>query len=471
MPGTASSSENSSYAPESGVFDEAVDACGVVRPHARPSIEVVREDPRGLMEDVTARGTNRGVVFNSFEGDKELVIDPVPRVIEHSEWSALEAALAQRVRALDMFVDDIYGIGRAISEGVVPERVIQGAEHYDPGARELRPPRGVWIGVAGLDLVRDAAGTLLVLEDNVRTPSGYGYALAARELVTPPFAHLPPRDRPVPIDHGLELLADTLADAAPGGAGDDPLVVLLSDGPGNSAWWEHELLSERLGIALATADQLETRGDRLWLKNLRGRPVDVVYRRTDACDSGSWVADLIGPALRAGTVGVVNGLGTGVADDKLVHRYVEDLVRFYLDEEPLIGSVRTFDPSLPGDLEEVLDRAEELVIKPRGGSGGAGVVVCPHASAEDVQKALRAIREDPTAYIAQELVMLSTHPTVIDGELQPRHVDLRPFIYLRRDRDARVVPGGLTRVALDEGALVVNSSQNGGAKDTWVMPG
>ncbi|HWI21897.1 MAG TPA: circularly permuted type 2 ATP-grasp protein [Baekduia sp.] len=454
------------YVPASGTFDEAISGDGTARPHARASLAQVAATPGAAARDMATQCRDRGVVFNSYRGSEELLIDPLPRVIPAAEFALLEAGLIQRVEALDAFVDDVYGARTVIAEGVVPERVVSSADHYDPDAARHRPPGGTWIGVAGLDVVRGADGELVVLEDNVRTPSGFAYALAARELVEEQFPRLDDAELPRPIDHGLELLADTLAQAAPESAGDDPYIALLSDGPDNSAWWEHSLLSERLGIALVVADDLELAGDEL---RHDGSRVDVVYRRTDACSTDSWVGELLGVAVRAGTLGLVNGFGTGIGDDKLVHAYVEDLIRFFCGAEPLLSSVKTFDLMRPEQLEEVVDRCAELVIKPRGGAGGVGVVICPHADPGDVEVARQAIREEPSAFIAQELVMLSTHPTVVGDRLVPRHVDLRPFVYMGRDRDAQVVPGGLTRVAFDEGALVVNSSQNGGVKDTWVL--
>lgn len=470
MVADGSTAELTPYTPAAGTYDEAVAPGGAVRDAARATLDLVAVDPAGFAERTAAACRARGVAFNSYEGDQEFRIDPVPRVIEAAEWERLELALAQRVRALDAFVDDVYGAGTAIAEGVIPRRVVHEAPHYDPGAGAYRPAHGRWIGVAGLDLVRDAQGELRILEDNLRTPSGIAYALAAREIVAGEFNALPADRRPLPIEGALEMLRATLHDAAPAAAGSGPVVALLSDGPGNSAWWEHVLLSERLGMTLVTAGDLQIRGEHL-VTAADGRRIDVVYRRTDACDSTSWVAELIGPAMLAGTLGVVNGFGTGVADDKLVYAYAEDLVRFYLGEEPLARSIRTFDLAVTEQLEEALDRLPEMVVKPRGRAGGIGVVVCPIATPEEIEAARAAILSDPDGHVAQEAVMLSTHPTVVDGRLRPRHVDLRPFIYLRGDRQAQVVPGGLSRVALDEGQLIVNSSRNGGAKDTWVVRG
>jgi carboxylate-amine ligase len=303
-----------------------------------------------------------------------------------------------------------------------------------------------------------------VLEDNLMTPSGFAYAVAARRAVV--GALDPPDDaRPLPLEPFVDMLAGTLRSAAPDGR--DPSIVVLTDGPDNSAAWEHAWAAEALGVPLVTPDELSISGDRL----MRDRvPVDVVYRRTDADRVETEVGALLMGPLRAGTLGLVNGFGTGVADDKLAHAYVEEMIRFHLGEEPLLRSVETLDLGRSEHLERALDELDELVIKPRRGHGGIGVVVCPHATRADVDAIRAAVRAAPEDYVAQPLVAISLHPTVIDGALHPRHVDLRPFVFLRATGEAQVMPGGLTRVAFGEGAMVVNSTQNGGAKDTWVVP-
>jgi uncharacterized circularly permuted ATP-grasp superfamily protein len=451
------------YRPVPGVFDEAVAPDGSLRPEARAAMHAVgRHDVGELTRAVREGCAAAGVRFTSETGDAEFLIDPVPRVFTAAEWAEVEAGVAQRVRALNAFVADVYG-GRAIVEaGVLPARAVDTAEHHEPRLRRVRPPGGIWIGIAGADIVRGPDGRLRVLEDNTRTPSGIGYAVAARGQLGA-LLEVPPAARPKPVDGALDLLRSTLEAAA---ASPSPALAVLSDGPGNSAWWEHRWAAEGLGIPLVTPDRLEVRERRL---TLDGAPLDVVYRRTDDCRADSPVGELLLEPLAAGTLGVVNGFGTGVADDKLLHAYVEDMVRFYLGEEPRLPSVRTLDLERPGVLEEALDRLEELVVKPRAGYGGMGVVIAPHAQPADRDRARADLRAEPGAYVAQELITLSTHPTVVDGRLAPRHVDLRPFGFLTAE-GARVLPGGLTRVAFDEGALVVNSSQNGGAKDTWVLP-
>ena len=461
------------YAPEPGVFDEAVAADGSVRPGYGDLVDALCEqDLAGLADALADESRARGMVFRSHGKTEEFRLDPVPRLIAASEWSTLERGLTQRVRALDRFVADVYADCEVVAAGIVPERVLHGCDHYEPRAREL-PPAPVRIGVAGLDVVRDADGRLGVLEDNVRTPSGIAYALVARDCLD---GQLPSElaEGRLAIEGAVDLLARTLREAAPAGVS-DPAVVMLSDGPENSAWYEHERLARLVGLPIVSLRDLSVRGGRLVARIDRDRvPVDVVYRRTDEdrlTDERGELTD-VGASLfepmRRGTLTCVNAFGTGVADDKLTHAYVEDLVRFYLGEDPLLASVKTYDPDDPAQLDAVLHRIGELVVKPRTGHGGHGVVVAAHARGEDVRAAAGALRDDPSSYVVQETVMISTHPTVVDGQLEPRHVDLRPFVFLAGG-EARVLPGGLTRVAFDAGALVVNSSQRGGGKDTWVM--
>lgn len=412
-----------------------------------------------------------GVCFQSAEGGAQFQVDPVPRIVETDDWTFLMAGLAQRVQALIAFVADVYGERAIVDAGVVPERVVDSADYVEPDM--LGVPISSATYVAGLDVVRNAAGEFRVLEDNLRTPSGIAYAVALRRALDAhlPFEPPPSRLDPDPV---FEMLGEALRASAPA-AVDEPTVVLLSDGPSNSAWYEHGVLTERLGIPLVTPADLSVRGGRLRARLDGGQhDVHVVYRRTDEDrlrderGAPTWLAELMLEPLQAGNLSVVNPFGSGVADDKLVHAYVEDMVRFYCGEEPLIQSVRTYDLGRPEVLEQVLERLDDLVFKPRSGYGGEGVVVCPHATAEDRAAVRRDVERDPESFIAQELIDLSTHPTVCDGQLEPRHVDLRPFA-IGSGGSAAVAPVALTRVALDRGALVVNSSQNGGGKDTWLL--
>jgi uncharacterized circularly permuted ATP-grasp superfamily protein len=457
-------------------FEEGIAGGSNATAHDRKVWESIGgRDLQKLSEAVARDTSRRGVSFKSAEGEQDFRIDPIPRVIDAREWSELSTGVAQRVRALERFVRDVYGERRIVSAGVVPAASLDSAQHYERGLIGFGEQIGAWITVAGLDVVRDSDGSFKVLEDNLRTPSGIAYAVATREVLgehLPPPADLNVRS----LDSAFKTLGEGLRAAAPAAAREDPTVVLLSDGQLNSAFYEHATIAAYLGLPLVLADQLSVRHGRLYARLPGGeRAVDVVYRRTDedrlTDDHGepTAIAQLLLEPVLKGTLACVNAFGTGVADDKLMHAYVEQIVRFYLGEEPILKSVPTYDPTQPGVLEMVLERIGELVIKPRTGHGGHGVVIGPHAKAEDLERTAAALRRAPELYIAQETVMLSRHPTVVtDGGLELRHVDLRPFA-ISSGEDVHVLPGGLTRVAFERGALVVNSSQNGGSKDTWVL--
>jgi carboxylate-amine ligase len=447
-----------SYDPE-GFYDEAFAAPGAPREHYADLLAALG----GTDLDAAVRRLRRELVaedctFGAAEDAEAFPIDLIPRVITADEWAALSAGLEQRVRALDAFLHDVYGEQRCVREGVVPARVVEEADHYEPGVARLPPPR-VRVGMAGLDVVRRPDGAFVVLEDNLRTPSGLAYMTTARRVVLNELGGAPgarPVERPM-----LRALDRVLRSAAPDGR-PNPRIALLTDGPGNSAVWEHKGIAARLGIELVT------------LGSMSLERFDVVYRRTnddrllDERGQLTAVGAALGPGLLDGTLACVNAFGNGVADDKLVHAYVEDLVRLYLGEEPLVRSVPTFDLDEPACLAEVLDRLGEMVVKPRNGYGGEGVFVGPTASAAARDRVAGAIRERPVDWIAQETVFFSRHPTVVDGRIVPRHVDLRAFVTFDGEV-AEAIPGGLTRVAYDEGELVVNSSQGGGGKDTWVL--
>lgn len=416
-------------------------------------------DVERLRDAACARVERAGLLDRPGHGRTTFPLDPVPRVLTADEWDVLKGGLAQRVKALCAFVADAYGPRRIVQAGILPARVIETADHYEPQMRGIEPPGGQWIGIAGLDLVRDPAGEFLVLEDNLMTPSGFGYATAARDAVAGALG--PGDERPRDYDEVPRLLAEALR---AGAAGDH--VVVLTEGPENGAYWEHRWAAEAIGAPLVTPDELRGDGDRL----LHGdRQVGCIYRRTDADTLHTGVGGLLAPAVRAGTVGVVNAFGAGVGDDKLTHAYVEDMIRFYLGEEPLVRSVKTPDLARRDHLEQALDRFGELVVKPRSGSGGRDVTVCPLAERAEVDALREAVRAAPEQWVAQPVVELSTHATLIDRELAPRHVDLRPFVFMHGPDHPRVMPGGLTRFAADEGALIVNSTRNGGFKDTWVL--
>ena len=470
-----STTSGTEYRPSVGAWDEAFDAHGTPRPHYERLLGALAgTDLAALMETVSEDLRARGATFHGEEGDSDFRVDPVPRLIEAAEWAAVERGIVQRVRALNAFLADAYGERRIVESGRVPRLVIESAIHHEPWMRDVPVPHGVYAGAVGLDLVRCDDGRLHVLEDNARTPSGYMYLLAARDVLG---SRLPVDARTIarePVGGIVGRLGDALRAAAPDGV-DDPQIALLSEGESTAAWWEHLGIARRLGIPIVTLSDLSVRDGRVHARvDGRLQPVDVLYRRTGEDrlqgDDGrpNAFGELLLEPLRNGRVAVFNAYGTGVADDKLTHAYVPAMIEFYLGEEPLLPSVETLDLADPAALASALDRLDEMVVKGRAGEGGYGVTIFSEATDEERERVTRDLRRRPQDFIAQRRVTLSTHPTVVDGRLQPRHVDLRPFAFQSGD-DVHVVAGGLTRVAFGDGALVVNSSQNGGGKDTWVL--
>ena len=457
-----------------GYRDEALDEHGLPRPeYGRLMTELAEVDLGALADRIGAQMAERGVTFRHDGQPRQFRIDPVPRLVRASEWAALERGLTQRARALAAFVADVYGEREIVRAGAVPARAVDGAEHFEPWMTGVEVVGG-HAPVAGFDVVRGGDGRLRVLEDNLRTPSGLAYATAARRALD---AHLPPgtQQPKLPVDPCFSMLGEELRRAAPDGAG-DPSVALLSDGPSNGAWYEHQTMARRLGIPIVRPSQLCQQRGRLYvtLPSGRLRELQVVYRRTDEDrlrdEQGrpTWLAELLLEPVRHGTLSVVNAFGTGVADDKLLHAYVEDMVRFYLGEEPLVESVRTYDLGESHSRTRALGRLGAMVVKPRAGHGGQGVVIGPVASPQERELAARKVRLEPDRFVAQETVKISRHPTVCDGRLEPRHVDLRVFAIGSGSRTA-LSPAALTRVALTRGSLVVNTSAGGGGKDTWVL--
>ena len=442
-------------------YDEAFTDDAAKPQYAGVLAELATRDLDELSATIEARLAADRITF----GSDPFKLDPVPRVLTADEWSGIERGIVQRVRALNAFVCDAYGDREIVAAGIVPRRVIESADYHEPALEGIAIPHERPVVVAGLDVVRDEAGEFLVLEDNLRTPSGVAYAVAARAALD---AELPAPEGRVSLDGTLERVAAALRDCAPAHV-DDPQIVVVSDGPSNTAWWEHRTIAEVLGAPLVTPAELEVRDGRVHaFFDGSLRPVDVVYRRTnsDRCDDA--IGELLLEPCRSGAVTCANSFGTGVADDKLTHAYVEDMVRFYLGEEPLIRSVPTYDLGLAAHREIVLPRIDEMVVKPRAESGGYGVFVGPHATPSDRERMVRTVLEAPEDYVAQKTIGLSMHPTVEDGRLVPRHVDLRVFVFVTADGPV-AFPGGLTRVAFEKGSLVVNSSQDGGGKDTWIL--
>ncbi|HET9152724.1 MAG TPA: circularly permuted type 2 ATP-grasp protein [Solirubrobacterales bacterium] len=459
-----------SYALEPDCYDEAFDCDGAPRTHYAPLVDALEAlDLKELRERVERGVAAGGLTFGE---DEPIAVDPVPRLVEAEEWERLQAGLRQRARALNAFLLDAYGPQRIFDAGVVPRRLLETSEGYAPAMLGLLDPEVPPATVAGLDLVRGEDGKLRVLEDNLRMPSGAIYAFAIREIVAAEV------DCPLrPRGHGdyLAQLGAALRAAAPEGR-DEPVVAILSDGPENGAWYEHERIGRELGFPIVTPGQLELSRERIFARLSRRRrtQVDVIYRRQDADrltepDGGlTDLGELLLPALRSGRVRCANALGTGLGDDKLTQAYVERMVGFYLGEEPLLHSVPSYDLSNEEDRRQAMERLDELVIKPRGGFGGHGVTIMPRASEPERKRAVAVVRRRPDRFIAQEPVELSSHPTVRGAGLRPRRIDLRPFV-VSGPSGAAVMVGGLTRFAKGAGEMVVNSSQGGGCKDTWVL--
>ena len=461
-------------------FDEMFDAQGNVRvPYKGIYAELAPSDASELEARSEALGRafiDQGITFSLSGQERPFPLDLVPRVISAAEWSRLERGIIQRVKALEMYLDDIYGDQEILNDGVIPRRLITSCEHFLREAVGIVPPNGVRIHVAGIDLIRDEKGIFRVLEDNLRSPSGVSYVMENRRTMARVFPNLFATHRVRAVDdYSAHLLRALRNSAATNEA--DPTVVVLTPGVANSAYFEHSLLARQMGVELVEGRDLFCRDNQVYMRTTDGeRQVDVIYRRIDdafldplqfRADSVLGVAGLVN-AARAGNVVISSAIGNGVGDDKLVYTYVPTMIEYYLGEKPLLANVDTFRCWLDDEREEVLDRIDELVIKPVEGSGGYGIVFGPDASDKELATVAKKIRDDPRSWIAQPMMELSTVPTQIGDALAPRYVDLRPFCVNDGD-DIWVLPGGLTRVALVEGSRVVNSSQGGGSKDTWVL--
>lgn len=461
-------------------FDEMFDNRGNVRgPYKGIYAEVAPSDASSLEARAEALGrafVDQGITFSLSGQERPFPLDLVPRVISAAEWTRLERGIRQRVKALELYLDDIYGDQEILRDGVIPRRLVTSCEHFHREAVGITPPNGVRIHVAGIDLVRDAQGTFRVLEDNLRSPSGVSYVMENRRTMARVFPNLFATHRVRPVaDYSSHLLRALRNAAATNET--DPTVVVLTPGPFNSAYFEHSLLAREMGVELVEGRDLFCRDNAVYMRTTNGETqVDVIYRRIDddyldpmqfRPDSVLGIAGVLN-AARAGNVVISSAVGNGVGDDKLVYTYVPTIIEYYLGEKPIVPNVDTFRCWLDDEREEVLDRISELVIKPVEGSGGYGIVFGPDASDKELAATAKKIRSDPRGWIAQPVVQLSTVPTKVGDHLAPRHVDLRPFAVNDGD-DVWVLPGGLTRTALVEGSLVVNSSQGGGSKDTWVL--
>lgn len=463
-------------------FDEMVGADRQPRTSYLPLLATLEQlgpdEIRTIADSLASNYIAAGVTFDVGGVERPFPLDVIPRILDAAEWATIERGVAQRVKVLEAFLADVYGEARVVEDGVVPRRLLTTCTHFHRAMHGIEPPNGVRVHVAGVDLIRTPDGDVRVLEDNVRVPSGVSYVMTNRSAMASALPEAFARQRIRPVSHYAQRLLSALRRSAPEGR-DDPTVVVLTPGVYNSAYFEHSLLARTMGVELVEGRDLECRRGRVYMRTTQGmQRVDVIYRRIDddfidpvhfRPDSMLGVPGLVN-AVAAGGVTLANALGNGVADDKLVYTYVPDLTRYYLGEDPIIANVDTWRLEEPEAREEVLDRLDELVVKPVDGSGGKGIVIGPFASQAELEALRTRVLTDPRGWIAQPMVQLSTVPTLIEKTLAPRHVDLRPFAVHDGD-EVWVLPGGLTRVALPEGELVVNSSQGGGSKDTWVLSG
>jgi len=462
-------------------FDEMHDANGDCRAHYREFARWLAETPEEQLAQRRREADllfhRAGITFTLYgdeQGTERLIpFDIIPRSIPASEWRIVEKGCIQRVQALNMFLADLYHEQRIIKAGIIPAEQVLANEGYQLAMRGLNLHRDIYAHIAGVDLVRDGDGSYYVLEDNLRTPSGVSYMLEDRKMMMRLFPELFSAQRIAPIGHYPNLLLDTLKCSSPL---DNPSVVVLTPGRFNSAYFEHAFLAREMGVELVEGADLFVRDEKVFMRTTAGaRPVDVIYRRLDDAfldplafnpDSMLGVPGLLS-AYRSGNVVLANAIGTGVADDKSVYPFVTDMIRFYLSEEPILKNVPTWQCRKSAELSHVLANLPELVVKETQGSGGYGMLVGPAATSAEIEDFRQRIIARPEAYIAQPTLSLSTCPTFVEKGIAPRHIDLRPFVLT--GRETQLVPGGLTRVALREGSLVVNSSQGGGTKDTWVV--
>ena len=468
----------------SAIFDEM----GLQGAEPRPAYRILRDWLDQIPPDVLSIRKEEaetffrriGITFAVYGegGDPERIIpyDIIPRILEAAEWERISEGLTQRVRALNAFIADVYGAQEILKAGIVPSEHVLLNETYRHQMQGVQLPYNVYTHIAGIDMVRVGPEEFYVLEDNCRTPSGVSYMLENREISMRLFPDLFERYHVAPVDHYCDDLHHTLASVAPRNCDGDPTVVVMTPGIYNSAYYEHSFLADQMGVELVEGPDLYVRDDIVYMRTTQGpKRVDVIYRRVDdefldpltfRADSALGVAGIM-QAYRAGNVNLTNAVGAGIADDKAIYTYVPKMVEFYLGEKPILNNVPTWRCGEKDDLAYVKEHLPELVVKEVHGSGGYGMLVGPKATKEEIAKFAHALEKAPEKYIAQPTLALSTCPTFVDEGVAPRHVDLRPFIL--SGREIRVVPGGLTRVALREGSLVVNSSQGGGTKDTWVL--
>jgi uncharacterized circularly permuted ATP-grasp superfamily protein len=466
-------------------FDEMFAADGAARPHYRgyeswlgaQSPETMA-NKRAEADLVFRRVGITFAVYGEAAGTERLIpFDVIPRIIPADEWQQLEAGLRQRVRALNMFLHDVYHGQDILRAGKVPAEQIFKNSQYRPEMQGIDVAGGIYAHIAGIDIVRAGAGEYYVLEDNLRVPSGVSYMLENRKMMMRLFPDLFARNRVAPVAHYPDVLLENLRSVAPQGVS-DPVVVVLTPGMYNSAYFEHAFLAQQMGVELVEGQDLFVQDNAVYMRTTRGPlRVDVIYRRVDddfldplvfRPDSTLGVPGLLA-AYRAGRVTLANAIGTGIADDKSIYPYVPDMIDFYLGEKPLLANVPTYKCRNRDEMEQALARLPELVVKEVHNAGGYGMLVGPASTTAQVEAFRAKIRQDPANFIAQPTLALSTCPTYVDSGIAPRHIDLRPYVL--SGQQISIVPGGLTRVALRDGSLVVNSSQGGGTKDTWVLEG
>lgn len=466
-----------------GFHDEMFLADGRPRPEAKLLADLIESLPPGelLRRQQAAEGAllHMGITFNVYgaqEGTERIFpFDLLPRIVTAEEWAWIERGLRQRITALNLFIDDIYHDRKVLHDGVIPEELIRSARTFRAPCVGLNPPRGIWCHVTGTDLVRDSDGQIYVLEDNLRCPSGVSYVLENRRIMKRTFPQVFERSKVRPVDDYPSRLLDTLEHLSPSGVG-SPNVAVLTPGMYNSAYFEHSFLAQQMGVQLVEGRDLTVNDGFVWMRTTKGfERLDVIYRRIDddfldpsvfRADSMLGVPGLI-EAYRAGRVALANAPGTGVADDKAIYAYVPRIIKYYLGEDSVIPNVPTFVCWEEKSLQHVLANLDTLVVKAANESGGYGMLIGPHAAAKEREAFAAKIRATPRNYIAQPTLALSRVPAIIDDHFEGRHVDLRPYILY--GKEIYVLPGGLTRVALRKGSLVVNSSQGGGSKDTWVL--
>ncbi len=468
-----------------GFFDEMFEADGKVRPHYARLMARLKElsfkEVEQKQEAVDLAFLRLGITFTVYGDDQGteriFPFDLIPRIIPKSEWDFLEKGLAQRITALNLFLHDIYHGQKIIKDRVIPESYIHSAKHFRREFMNIDLPKNIYIHICGTDLIRDNDGKYLVLEDNGRSPSGVSYVLENRHAMKRAFPNFFEKAGVRPVDTYSAQLLQNLKFVAPSG-NDEPTVVLLTPGCYNSAYYEHCFLARQMGIELVEGRDLVVDGEKVYMRTTRGlQQVDIIYRRIDddfldpqvfRKDSCLGVPGIVS-AVRAGNVTLANSIGTGVADDKVMYYFVPRMIKYYLGQDPIIENVPTYLASIEEDYKYIMDNLPSLVVKAANESGGYGMLIGPKAKRSEISEFRKKIEEDPRNYIAQPTISLSRHPTLCDKTIEGRHIDLRPYILY--GEKVTIVPGGLTRVALKKGSLVVNSSQGGGSKDTWVLHG